>query len=204
LALLGILVLAVAVLCQVRTRRDEAGIISANKPGDARPEAIAKRGWARRLELPGTPNLHKVSEHLYRGAQPSAEGMRQLKKLGVKTVVNLRSFHSDQDEIGDTALAYEHIYMKTWHPEDKEVVRFLQIVTDPNRVPVFVHCQRGADRTGTMCAIYRIAVEGWSKREAVEEMTRGGFGFFSGWQGLVDYIRKLDVEQTKKRAGLEE
>jgi len=115
--------------------------------------------WAKPMEMKGVPNLHKVSDTLYRSAQPSAEGMRNLKAEGIETIVNLRSFHSDRDEIGDTGLAYEHIYMKTWHPEEEEAVRLLQIVTNPKRSPVLVHCQHGADRTGTMCALYRIAVQ---------------------------------------------
>ena len=94
--------------------------------------------------------------------------------MGIKTIINLRSFHSDRDEIGQAALAYEHIYMKAWHPEEKEVVRLLKIVTDPKRTPVLVHCQHGADRTGTMVAVYRIAVQGWSKAEAIRELTQGG------------------------------
>jgi len=159
--------------------------------------------WATRVERPGLPNLHKVSARLYRGAQPTAEGMRQLRQMGVKTVVNLRKFHSDRDEIGDTCLGYEHIYFNPLHPEEKEIVRFLQIVTDKSRVPAFVHCQRGADRTGTMCAIYRIAVQGWTKGKAIEEMTNGGFGHHEKIFGnLRNYIRKLDVQAIKRRARL--
>lgn len=195
-------VVACIVIYLVQTYAYEAGILFTNKQVDTKARDAAERPWAHRLEVPGLPNLHKVSDELYRGAQPSANGIRKLKKLGIKTVVNLRSFHSDRDEIGDTGLAYEHIYMKTWHPEDKEVVRFLQIVTDKARTPVFVHCKRGADRTGTMCAIYRIAVQGWSKPEAIEEMTKGGFGFYSGWQNLVNYVLKLDIDEIKRRASL--
>ncbi|MHC4325718.1 MAG: fused DSP-PTPase phosphatase/NAD kinase-like protein, partial [Planctomycetota bacterium] len=124
--------------------------------------------WAERIELPGLPNFHKVSDDLYRGAQPTAEGMKQLEKLGVKTVVNLRSVHSDRDELEGTGLAYEHIKMTAWKTEDKDVVRFLKIVTDSNQTPVFVHCQHGADRTGMMNAVYRIAVQGWSKDQAIK------------------------------------
>ena len=89
--------------------------------------------WAQPIQMKGVPNLHKVSDTLYRSAQPSAEGMRNLRAMGVETIVNLRSFHSDRDEIGDTGLAYEHIYMKAWHPEEDDAVRFLQIVTNPRR-----------------------------------------------------------------------
>jgi protein tyrosine phosphatase (PTP) superfamily phosphohydrolase (DUF442 family) len=153
--------------------------------------------WAQPMNLPGLPNFHKVSDALYRGAQPTEEGMREIEKLGVKTVLNLRSFHSDRDELGDTDVEYEHIWMKVWHPEEEEIVRFLEIVTDPEKTPVFVHCQRGADRTGTMCAIYRIAVEEWTKEEAIREMTNGGFGFHSMLENLIEYIKELDVEDFR-------
>ena len=152
----------------------------------------------------GVPNCHKVSDDLYRGAQPSEEGMRQLEKFGIKTVVNLRAFHSDRDELKDANFGSEHISVKPWHPEDEDVVRFLKIVTDKNKTPVFVHCQYGADRTGTMCAIYRIAVQGWSKDDAIEEMTKGNFGFHEIWVNLVDYIRGLDIEKIKQQAGIKQ
>ena len=158
--------------------------------------------WASPIELAEVPNLHKVSDDLYRSAQPTAQGLESLKKKGIKTIVNLRSFHSDRDEIGNTGLGYEHIYMKAWHPERKEVVRFLQIVTDPNRTPVLVHCQHGADRTGTMCALYRVAIQGWTKEEAIQEMTKGDFGFHEIWINLPKWIRDLDIESIKKDAGI--
>lgn len=166
------------------------------------PVGHAPKGWATVMERPGLPNLHQVSADLYRGAQPTAEGMRELKKLGVRTVVSLRVFHSDSDEIGDTDLAYEEISFKAWHPEDEDVVRFLRIVTDKSRTPVFVHCEYGADRTGTMCAVYRIVVQGWSKEEAVSEMTQGGFGFHEGWQNLADYVKGLEVDRLRREAGI--
>ena len=128
--------------------------------------------------------------------------MKSLKGQGIVTVLNLRSFHSDRDEIGKTGLAYEHLYMKAWHPELKEAVRFLQIVTDPKRAPVLVHCQHGSDRTGAMTAIYRIAVQGWSKEEAICEMTKGGFGFNQIWVNLPDWIRDLDVDAIRKDSGI--
>jgi protein tyrosine/serine phosphatase len=152
--------------------------------------------------MKGVPNLHKVSDTFYRSAQPSAEGMRNLKAIGVETIVNLRSFHSDRDEIGDTGLAYEHIYMKAWHPEEDEAVRFLQIVTNPRYYPVLVHCQHGADRTGTMCVLYRVAVQGWSKEEAVHEMIQREFGFHGIWNNLLEWINALDVDRIKGRAGI--
>jgi len=158
--------------------------------------------WAQPVKLEGAPNLHKVSDTLYRSAQPSAEGMKNLKQLGIKTVVNLRAFHSDRDEIGKTGLKYEHIFMKTWHPEHEDVVRFLKIVTNPDNAPVLVHCQHGADRTGTMSAIYRVAVQGWTKEEAVREMTEGGFNFHAVWSNLPPWIADLDIAAIRTEVGI--
>jgi protein tyrosine/serine phosphatase len=172
-----------------------AGIAAA--PNKQRPS-----NWAQPIELAGVPNLHKVSKDLYRSAQPTAEGMINLKSMGIETVVNLRSFHSDRDEIGFTGLAYERLYMKAWHPEEKEAIRFLQIVCNPRRTPVLVHCQHGSDRTGTMCALYRIAVQGWSKEDAIDEMLNGGYGFHAIWSNIAPWIQRLDIEGIKKKAGL--
>lgn len=165
-------------------------------------DALRPPEWAEPLKLVGVPNLHRVSEDLYRSAQPTKKGMIHLKALGIETIVNLRSFHSEGDEIGETGLAYEHIYVKTWHPEEKEVVRFLQIVANPRRTPVLVHCQHGADRTGTMCVVYRVLMQGWSLDDALTEMKQGEFGFHGIWVNLEPWIRKLDLGVIKTRAKL--
>ena len=153
--------------------------------------------WATPIALEGIPNLHKVTDSLYRSAQPEALGMQNLTNLGIRTVINLRSFHSDEDKIKTLPFNYERIWMKTWHPEREDMLRFLQIVTNPTNAPVLVHCQHGADRTGMMCAIYRIVVQGWTKKEAIREMTEGGFGFHEIWGNLPKWIDGVDVESLK-------
>ena len=65
-----------------------------------------------------------------------------------------------------------------------------------------MHCRRGADRIGLAVAVYRIAVQGWSKEEAITEMTQGGFAFYTGWQNLIRYLRDLDIDALKRQAGL--
>jgi len=174
--------------------------VRAGGPATATPRPAS---WAMPLQRKGLPNLHQVTPTLYRGAQPTAVGMRELKAMGIKTVVNLRSFNSDRDKLRDTGLAYEHIYMKAWHPEREDIIRFLQITTDNNLTPVFVHCQHGADRTGLMCAVYRVAICNWTKAEAIREMTQGGFGHHTIWTNLVKFIQDLDIDAIKKEAGIE-
>ena len=158
----------------------------------ARPEK-----WAVPMTLAGVPNLHKVADGLYRSAQPTAEGMTNIVALGIKTVVNLRDNHSDSDEIGDLPLKARRIEIFTANMKDKYVDEFLSIVDDTNAVPILVHCQHGADRTGTMCAMYRILREGWTADDAIDEMKNGGFGYHSVWGNLPRFIRKSAEKRAK-------
>ena len=158
--------------------------------------------WATRVEQAGLPNLFRVSTNLYRCAQPTAEGLKAAEKLGIKTVISLRAFHSDKDEVESTKLRTERIRFNTWHPEDEDVIRFLKLVSNTNNGPYLIHCLHGADRTGTMIAIHRMAFEGWTKQEAIKEMTDGGFGYHTVWRNLIKYLNELDVEKLKKKAGI--
>jgi tyrosine-protein phosphatase SIW14 len=216
---LGVPIAAVAALCLLPALHCCPGGRTATEaapaPGDAHPAAreapsppqptggepaaaapARPEGWAVPLVEAGLPNLHKVSDDLYRGAQPDAEGMRALDAMGVKTVVNLRSFHSDEELLEGTGLTCEQITMKAYYPEYHEAVRFLRIVTDPEARPVFVHCRHGADRTGAMCALYRIVVQAWPADDAVQEMVEGGFGFHRVWRRTLEgFVRSTDAEQ---------
>ena len=190
-----------SVQCIVRLIPVALLVVSANASfsQDSQPKSLVASAEPNNQDL---PNFHQVSGSLYRSGQPTAEGMQQLKQLGVTTIINLRSFHSDRDEICDTGLAYEHIYMKAWHPEKKEAVRFLQIVNDPKRTPILVHCHFGSDRTGAMVALYRMAIQCWPKEEAINEMRSGGYGFNEIWFNLPLWLESLDVAELRTRSGI--
>jgi protein tyrosine phosphatase (PTP) superfamily phosphohydrolase (DUF442 family) len=162
------------------------------------PPATRNPKWAQPISITGVPNLHKISDGLYRGAQPTTAGIKELKKMGIKTIVNLRADHSDKEMLGTTGLAYEEIPLKAWRVKNEDVVKFLKIATDKSRQPVFFHCAHGADRTGTMCAAYRVVVQGWTKEDAIKEMKKGGYGFHALWFNLARYIKRLDVNAIKK------
>lgn len=180
-----------------------AGLFS---PAVSRTDEPASRpaAWATKIDRPGLPNLHKVSDGLYRGAQPTAEGIKELEKMGVKTIVCLRSEKSDRDIMGGSNLVLEEMPMNAWNVKEEYVVRFLTIAADQNRQPVFVHCQHGADRTGTMCAAYRVVIDGWTKRQAIDEMTKGGFNFHSIWVNLPKFIENMNVEAIKAKVEIKD
>jgi protein tyrosine phosphatase (PTP) superfamily phosphohydrolase (DUF442 family) len=158
--------------------------------------------WATKVDRPGLPNLYKINDGLYRGAQPTPDGIKELEKLGVKTIVGLRAEHSDKTILGDSKLVFIDIPMHAWNVGDKQILEFLKIATDKASQPVFVHCLHGADRTGTMCAAYRVVVDGWTKQQAIDEMTNGGFNFHPIWTNLPKLIENLDVEKMRSKVGL--
>jgi len=174
----------------------------AQAPSPAPADAERPAAWAVRVEARGLPNLHRIATGLYRGAQPTAEGFANLAKMGVKTVVNLRSSHSDRPLLRGTRLHYVELPMRPWAVDEADVVAFLGIATDRKRQPVFFHCQHGADRTGTMAAVWRMTVQRWSLDDALREMKDGGFGYHSIWRNLPDLLQKLDIDKIRIDAGL--
>jgi tyrosine-protein phosphatase SIW14 len=149
--------------------------------------------WAEPLTCEGVGNFYRVSPTLYRGEQPTKEGMKNLSKMEIKMIVSLRQYHGDSSLIGDLPLKYRRVKFNALNPSDEQVAEFLKLVSDPENQPVFVHCLHGSDRTGMMCAAYRVVFDGWSKSEAIDEWTRGGFGFHGMWKNLVRYFDKLDT-----------
>jgi len=146
----------------------------------------------------GILNFQKVSDALYRGGHPSAESLARLRVLGVRTVVSLRTFNVHADRLAGLGLGYVHVSFKPGHPEDEDVVRFLKVVGDPDRRPVYVHCKWGTDRCGMMAAVYRIAVQGWPKERAIAEMTAMGYDPKT-WPEIRRYVEELDAEALREK-----
>jgi tyrosine-protein phosphatase SIW14 len=130
------------------------------------------------------PNFQKVDDHVYRGAQPTNNGFEDLAKRGIKTVVDLRDIgeHSQADEqkaVSDLGMRYVSIPMQGMStPKDKQIAAVLALLNDVTSGPVFVHCKRGADRTGTVIALYRIIHDGWDSKRALSEAKSYGMSVF--------------------------
>jgi uncharacterized protein (TIGR01244 family) len=144
------------------------------------------------------PNFHQVNERLYRGGQPQRGGLKKLSELGIKTVVNLRGEGEDVDEDRAEAealgLRYFSVPMPAFgRPTDEQVNRVLALMDDLENWPVFVHCRRGSDRTGTIIAVYRILCEQWTEDQAIAEAKRFGLAFlqFRKKDYISDFYERL-------------
>lgn len=149
------------------------------------------------IQLQGVGNLYRVNNNLYRSGQPTEEGMKNLEKIGIKTIINLRAFHTDTDEIKGTALLNEELSVNAWRIKDEDIIHVLRIIEKKENGPFLIHCEHGADRTGVVIAMYRIVKQGWSREEAIEEMVNSGYGFHSFWSNIIDYIKNVDVDIIK-------
>ena len=114
----------------------------------------------------GIDNFYQVDEHVYRGAQPTTEGFKYLAKIGVKTVLNLRE--DDERSSGEarvvTSLGTQYVNVPMaglLPPIDAEITKILALLEDGATGAIFVHCNRGADRTGAIIAAYRIDHDHW-------------------------------------------
>lgn len=149
------------------------------------------------------PNFHKVNARLYRGGQPGDGGFQRLASLGIKTVLNLRDADEraslEEKEARAAGLRYFNVPLDgIGKPSDEKIERALAVINAPENQPVFVHCKRGADRTGTVIACYRISHDGWTSEQAKEEAKRYGLGF---WEvGMKDYIHDYYERQKAGKA----
>ena len=164
----------------------------------ARPATAAatQTAYGEKLHLAGIHNAGKISDVLYRGAQPKEAGLAELKKLGITTIVDLRGEDrqkTDWEHREATALGmrFVHIPVSGWSPPtDEQVAQFLSLFHDELQQKIFVHCRFGDDRTGVFVAAYRIAMDKWSAEQAIREMYF--FGFNGIWHpAMKEFIREF-------------
>ena len=148
---------------------------------------LGNSSTARISEVPGVSiaNFAQVNEHYYRGSQPTAEQYAELKRFGIKTVIDLREDYKKDEEasVRDLGMQFFRIPLKTRVAATAEQTAFfLGLVNDPANWPVYVHCKGGRHRTGAMTGIYRITHDGWTANQVWEEMKKYDFdnGLFGG------------------------
>ncbi|MCU1340117.1 MAG: hypothetical protein JWO19_5698 [Bryobacterales bacterium] len=141
------------------------------------------------------PNFQVVNDHVYRGGQPTDAGLKSLAQRGIKTVIDLRlpdehSIPYEQRVVEANGMRFVSVPMKGLSaPTEQQVSKVLGVLEDSDSWPVFVHCRRGADRTGTILACYRISHDHWQNQKALDEAKTYGISFFE--QAMRAYISRF-------------
>ena len=150
----------------------------------------------------GVPNFHRVNDLLYRGGQPTRDGFKNLSTTGIKTVIDLREVgeHSQADEaswVEGDGMRYISIPLgQLSAPHDADVAKTLALLTNSAAGPIFIHCRRGSDRTGTIIACYRISHDHWQNRQALDEARQ--FGMSRLERAMQHYILRFSPEVSAK------
>src|SRR5204863_1394311 len=145
------------------------------------------------------------NSNLYRGGQPTEAGIKALAQMGGKTIIDLR----DNDKLAvmeeqwatDTGLQFVNVPESKWgKPNKKSIDGIIEKLVLAENQPVFVHCRRGSDRTGTVIAIYRITRDGWTGDQANAEAKKFGFGWWQIWMKdfINDYYRDFKQNGAPK------
>lgn len=165
---------------------------SAQPPASAAVQPV----HGEKLHILGIHNAGKINDVLFRGAQPRENGLAELKKLGITTIVDLRGEDREKSEwerkqAESLGMRFVHLPVSGWAPPtDEQVAQFLALFRDDPRQKVFVHCRFGDDRTGVFVAAYRMAVDKWSSEKALNEMYFFGFNGF--WHpSMKKFIREF-------------
>jgi protein tyrosine/serine phosphatase len=126
----------------------------------------------------GVLNFGKVTDMVFRGAQPDEKAIKHLKELGIKSIIDLRwSGKATKAEFAmasTSGIICTNIPLSGASRPSEEQVRMVLAAIESLPGPVFIHCQHGCDRTGTIVACYRIKHDGWSSEKALAEARQYG------------------------------
>jgi protein tyrosine phosphatase (PTP) superfamily phosphohydrolase (DUF442 family) len=175
----------------------------AGVPGDGLQAADpAKANEA--LHVPIT-RFSQVDARLYRGGQPSDDDFTRLKTLGINTVVSFREdVEKERKLVESLGMKFVHIpiSLKPFRLGNaitpKAVARFFEVIDDPASGLVFVHCRRGADRTGTFVGLYRMLRQNWTADRAYDEARDIGMRWWYSY--IKDQLEPLSKAVTASKA----
>jgi protein tyrosine/serine phosphatase len=150
----------------------------------------------------GIDNFGQANEGYYRGGQPDAAGFAELKRLGIRTVIDLQEDGKREEPawVRSAGMQYFNIPLSSRRPATAaQTEYFLKLVNDAQNWPVYVHCAGGRHRTGEMTAVYRISHDAWTADQAYQEMKQYGYYSFGGHGSLKDYVYQYyDSYQTAR------
>jgi len=155
--------------------------------------------WAQPVIGVELGNFYQLTDQVYRSQQPDDEEMRMLQSMGIRSVLNLREFHSDDDEARGTLLKLYHVPVAAGDIDDRFVIEALRAIHMAEK-PVLIHCWHGSDRTGVVSAMYRMVFQAWPRAQAIDEFINGGYGYHARFYPNIErYLETVDVDAIRRQ-----
>jgi uncharacterized protein (TIGR01244 family) len=126
-------------------------------------------------EIPGISTFAQVETTIACGGATRPEAIREIGRMGFKSVINLR-LASEQgamvEEEGAAVRAagmkYVHLPFSMQSPDPRLIDNFIAAVTAPANTPAYVHCAAGG-RAAALWMIKRVKADKWPLDRALAE-----------------------------------
>jgi tyrosine-protein phosphatase SIW14 len=172
-------------------------LISIALPGVAETPKVRPVDWAQPIVGASLGNFYRVSDELYRAEQPEVSDLRDLKAMGIRSVLSLRHYRSDAKEFEQAGIATIQYKTDAGSVSVANLIAALKLIQSAPK-PVLLHCWHGSDRTGFIVAGYRVVIQGWTAAQAVEELRLGGFGFHeSTYPNIAKTLMEMDIQAVR-------
>ena len=126
---------------------------------------------------------------LYRSGQLSSPQLTAaVRRYGIRTVVNFqlpgKEMETERALAAKLGIGFVNLPMPgDGFGEEAQFRKVLEVIDDPDRRPVLVHCARGTCRTGSAVALYRFERDGWTIQDVAAELKRQTYrdGYIPGY-----------------------
>jgi uncharacterized protein (TIGR01244 family) len=157
--------------------------------------AVAGAQQVSKEEVAGIRNFARLETTVACAGAVDAEAVPEIKKMGFKSIINLRQASEQGANVEAEAaaaqaagIAYFHVPFNGSAPDPAVADRFVAAITAPGSEPAFIHCA-GGNRAAAMWLVKRLAVDGWEIERATKEATALGLTSKALTQFAVDYAR---------------
>lgn len=126
-------------------------------------------------EVPGVTNFARLETTVACGGATKPEGVPEIKKLGFKSIINLRlpteagaNVDAEAAAAKAAGINFYSIPFSGQSPDPAVADKFLATLATPGNEPAFIHCAAG-NRAAAMWMIKRMQIDKWDAERAGTE-----------------------------------